>query len=69
MHQFTTRASWSGTILSTTAFGLLLAACAPSGNAAAIAAATEPPEAVPRTVAFVGVNVVPMDREIGRAHV
>lgn len=63
MHQFTTRASWSRTILSTTAFGLLLAACAPSGNAAAIAAATEPPEALPRTVAFVGVNVVPMDRE------
>lgn len=63
MHRLASPAPRLGTILTAAAFGLLLAACSsPDSTDAAVDRNTAP---VPSSaaIAFVGVNVVPMDRE------
>ncbi|TWT22517.1 amidohydrolase family protein [Luteimonas marina] len=63
MHSFAARGAQLRAILSTATIGLLLAACSPSTSDAATADPARSPEPVSQAVAFVGVNVVPMDRE------
>jgi len=63
MHSFAVRGLRLRAILSAAVLGPLLAACSPSANDAATADRERSPEPASQAVAFVGVNVVPMDRE------
>ena len=63
MHSLAARGTRLRAILSMAALGPLLAACSPSASDAATAEPARSPAPASQAVAFVGVNVVPMDRE------